>query len=256
MSIRIALLAVAVAVPAVSAFATVYVPDTSSLPPGWAISVVPDWTGRGSVSNKTVGGSNGFQFTQGDANKTGGCRSNLGTNNYDGLLLSRITALRARIWLTEGDQTKQPPHFVLKLQKTTTDPSDRSLEWIPFSDGSGGSINTWYEMDATVDGSWYCPNNGVTYTTLAAAVAAYPQLTFTSSATYFPNVVFSFNLGSNNWSNSVTKYNDNDRGVCDWFEIGVDGVTTRYDLADIPEPSALIALGSGLIGLIGLRRRK
>ncbi len=259
MRIRLlALLATCCLALSVTAYAaTVYMPNVSSLAPGWSTSVVADSAARGGVYNKTVLSVNGFQFTQGDANKTSGCRSILGTNNYDGLLLSQITALKARVLYIEGDQSPQPPKFILKLQKAPDNASDRTLEWIPFSDGVALQSNVWMELDAMVDGSWICPNAGdAVFLTLADALATYPGLMFTSSAAYFPLVTHSFNLGQNNWVSNTTKYNDNERGVCDWFEVGVDGVTTRYDLYDIPEPGSLLALGTGLIGLLGIVRRR
>lgn len=257
MKIRVALLAIAIATLAVAVSAdTVWIPTTTSLPTGWGISVVADSGGRGSVTTKALLGENGFQFTQGDANKTVGCRSILGTNNLAGLPLSSITALNIRLLYIEGDQSAQAPKFILKLQKTPTDVSDRSLEWIPFSDGITKQTNVWMDLDAMVDGSWICPNVGTTYTTLAGALAAYPGLQFTSDLTYYPLLTYAFSVGHNRWVSNTNIYNDNNRGMVDWFEIGINGVTTRYDLADVPEPGSLIALAAGLVGFIGLRRRK
>lgn len=170
-------------------------------------------------------------------------------------MINQITALNARIAVIEGDVNYQAPKFVLKLFKAADNLSDRTLEWVPFSDGVTRVINTWYTMDALVDGSWICPNTGATYTTFAAAVAALPAGVITSANTYWPNLPYGFSIGSNNWVSNVTQYNDNSRGVCDWFEIGIDGATTRYDLADVPEPGSLLALATGLIGFLGLRKR-
>lgn len=65
---------------------TVWVPNPTTLPAGWATSVVPDSGARGSITNKLNWvGSNGFQFTLGDANKTAGCRSILGTTTSTAL---------------------------------------------------------------------------------------------------------------------------------------------------------------------------
>jgi len=220
--------------------------------------VVPDSAPRGAVSNKTMLSVNGFQFTQGHSEVTpAGCRAVLGTDNYNGLLLSQITALKARLLYIEGDQSPQPPKFILKLQRAPDNVSDRTLEWIPFSDGISVQTNVWMELDAMVDGSWICPNaTNRIFLRLADALVAYPSLMFANNAGTWPLIPYSFNLGQDNWVSNVTKYNDNERGVCDWFEVGVGGVTTRYDLYDVPEPGSLIALATGLIGFVGLRRRK
>jgi hypothetical protein len=249
---------IALAILALSASAyagTVYMPSVSSLAPGWNMSVVADSSGRGSITNKATAGSNGFQFTLGDKDKTSGVRSILGTTSYDGVALSSITTLKARVMVIEGDGNYQAPKFVLKLQKAIDNVSDRTLEWIPFSDGVTRVVNTWFDLDATVDGSWICPNTGATYLTLAAAQAAIPGGLITSSSTYWPLLPYGFSIGSNNWVSNVSTYNDNSRGVCDWFEVGINGVNTKYDLYDVPEPGALLALATGLIGFVGLRRR-
>jgi hypothetical protein len=45
------------------------------------------------------------------------------------------------------------------------------------------------------------------------------------------------------------------RGYVDWFEVGVSGVVTRYDLGVVPEPGSLALFSFGL-SLLAFRRRK
>jgi len=97
---------------------------------------------------------------------------------------------------------------------------------------------------------------------LSAPLAAWPNLTFATAAdiasmdSASPNYLGkSFGLGYAHWINEVSAYSDSARGLVDWFEVGVDGVTTRYYLNEVPEPGSILALAAGLVGFIGLRRR-
>lgn len=241
--------------------ATVNMPSPTQLPPGWSTVVIPDSAGRGAVANKNWGGVLTFQFTQGDRVKTTGCWSTLSTTNYDGVALSRITALNISLYGIEGGESWQPPKFVFALKKTPTDWSNRFAEWIPWSDGTPKpSPAAWQTLDALVDGSWTIPWVSKTYSTMADMLANYPGLTFSNDAEIqlamsgFAGK--SFNLGHANWIGATAPYNDDNRGVVDWFEVGVDGVNTMYDLNQVPEPGSLAALAVGLVGLAGLRRRR
>jgi hypothetical protein len=42
----------------------------------------------------------------------------------------------------------------------------------------------------------------------------------------------------------------------DNITFGFGGTYTTYNFEVVPEPASMLALGSGLIGLLGLRRRK
>jgi hypothetical protein len=51
-------------------------------------------------------------------------------------------------------------------------------------------------------------------------------------------------------------WNGTFKGAVDNITFGFNGTYTTYNFEVVPEPASMVALGSGLIGLLGLRRRK
>ncbi len=232
---------------------------------GWNSVVIADSGGRGAVGDRVQNGSNGIQFTNGDKDKTNSSTAMISTANYAGVAASSITALNIRVWGHEGDGSDwQAPMFVFPFQKAPGNLSNRYAFWIPWSDGVARAPQTWQTYNALTDGTWYVPNVGATFLTFASMLTAYPLMIFPTDTDLalmgkFPAGAHSFNVGymdgGVDWVNYVGKYSDSARGTVDWFEVGINGETTRFDLNDVPEPATLAILTIGM-GLAGIRRRR
>lgn len=248
---------------AVSASAATFVPTPSELPAGWAVTVAPDSGGRGSVTNRLWGTEDVFQFMNGNKDVTSRCWAAISTDNYANTRLADILAMEIRLYGIEGDGTGwQAPQFIFGCKKEENNLSFRPLYWVPWSDGTAREPGVWKTYNPMVDGSWFCPWIGATYSSMAAVVAAYPDVRFASAAeiaTMLPGGGFKgrgFNLGYGDSMNEANAYGDSARGVVDWFSMCRTGCDAEcYYLGAVPEPGSLLALATGLIGFIGLRKR-
>jgi hypothetical protein len=73
-----------------------------------------------------------------------------------------------------------------------------------------------------------------------------------ASGPYFPNDDLALSVGFGDPSDSFNGYVDN-------MTIGINGADTTYDFDPnnaVPEPSAIVLLGTVCLGLCGLLRRK
>lgn len=234
---------------------------------GWNTVIKADSGGRGSVTDRSNwAGSNGIQFTNGDNGRTPKCWSAISTANYAGTAASSITSLKMRVYGTEGDGSNwQPPAFMFAFAKAPTNLSARYAWWLPWADGTPRVSGSWQEYDAMTDGQWYIPNANGRYSTFAAMVAATPTLVLASDAEIATmsadfgagatGAAHSFNVGHFSYYNEVAAYHDSARGTVDWFEVGIAGNVTRFDLNDVPEPATLMALLTGM-GLVCIRRNR
>jgi PEP-CTERM motif len=232
---------------------------------GWSTVITVDSSGRGGIFQKSGPyggepvGQNMFMFTEGSSTRATKPWSAITTPNYNGLLLSDITALDIKTSGFEGDNASnfQPPHFTISFLNAGG--NTRCAEWLPWTDGiprtpgNSGAAN-FGTYNALVDGSWYCAWIGGTYNTWA------DMLTALGGGCYIvPSNAYGtawrgngFSVGYSDYDSSVDKYNSGGRGLVEWFDIGIDGTTTTFYLVPEPGSLALLALGGALV----LLRRK
>lgn len=246
---------------------TVYMKTADLAANGWsAITKNSVSDPRATVQDKlNYGGANGIQFSPGRSGSNDWSWAGIGTSLFDGKTLASITSLKIRVYGAEGDGSVwQCPSFHFILAKAPGNLSNRFLTWVPWDDGTPRAPGQWNTYDAMTDGKWIVSWTGASYTTLAAAQAAIP-LGYFANASEIATMYSShpsnkaFNVMSGSWINNETQYFSSARGTVDWFEVGFNGVSTTYDLGDaapaVPEPGSIVALATGLVGLVGLRRR-
>ena len=233
---------------------------------GWNSVVTVDSSGRGGIYEKTGPyggepiGNNMFMFTEGNSGRVtpaNSAWSAITTTNYNGLTLSRITALSMRTSGFEGTGADwQPPHFIVSF--VNSGGNTRCAEWLPWTDGiarnPGNSVDGKFgTYDAMVDGSWFCAWTGGTYANWASMITALTDCTIVAKPPGYSNWRGDgFSVGFGMYDSSNVKYNNDGRGLVDWFDVGIDGTTTRYYLVPEPGSLALLALGGTLL----LLRRK
>jgi len=213
---------------------------------GWSATVLQDSQPRGGVYEKDSGyygmPTPSFQFINGNKDRTSRCWGAISTASFDGKKVSQITALNITIVGIEGDQAGVwlPPHFVLALKQSSSGVVNRFVEWIPWSDGTARAEQTVKTYNAMTDGSWHCPSTGNTWSTTAAMLASFPDLTFATAAEIESMLSGfagkSFNLGYADWTSATHVYSDSSRGTVGSFDVGIDGVTTTY-LLNQAEPA-------------------
>ncbi|HOB76634.1 MAG TPA: PEP-CTERM sorting domain-containing protein [Phycisphaerae bacterium] len=211
------------------------------------------------------GGTGNFQFyTQGgmDANYDEKWQwAGISTNDFAGMPLANITSAKIRVLGASGDTMWrwQPPTFVWVLDNGSGE--WRTVRWVPW----GNEVNrsdvalTWFEFDAATEGRWLIEESGAYYNSLAELQAALPNAFFDTPEHIRTDYGWAsdhgFNVGNCPVYADYVSYVNGVTGYVDWFEIGVNGDVTRYDLGVVPEPASLALMG-GLLGLGALRRRK
>jgi len=239
---------------------TVFMPLSDLPGNGWKVTTKNSAVDpRATVSEKTILGDNGFQFSPGKSAVNDLAWAGVSTGSFAGIKASQITSLKIKSYGNEGDGTTwQPPAFQFALQKAPTNASNRAAIWLPW-DGETRLPGQWNEIDALTTGTWKIPWIGGTYTDFAAMLAAYPDLTFaddTVAATWLPSGQ-SFNVASGAAYNDMIQYFSSARGSVAWIEVGIDGNVTKYDFADVvPEPSSIVGLAAGMMGMLGVIRRR
>ena len=232
---------------------------------GWSTVITVDSSGRGGVFQKEGPyggepvGQKMFMFTEGNSGRATSPWSAITTPNYNGLHLSDITALSMKTSGFEGADASnwQPPHFLVSF--VNSGGNTRCAEWLPWTDGiarnPGSSVDAKFgTYDAMVDGSWFCAWSGLTFTTWADMITGLGDCTIVAStpgygANWRGN---GFSVGFGIYDSSNAKYNSDARGLVEYFDVGIDGTTTRFNL--VPEPGSLALLALG--GTVLLLRRK
>lgn len=211
-----------------------------------------------------------------------------GTNDYSGVALSSITSLKFWTYLAYRDySTGLPPMFELMADSGTT-AQQRRYWFVP--NASAIQVGVWQEWDLTASGNsqgyWMLMNSSSTnykgdwawlkgrYGSGTAKLQTPYVGDYTSPLDAQLRMAnqsgtsISFKIGAGKaiiGGTEANMYNNGDgawwqtscsiNGYVDKFTIGIDGVETVYDFEPVPEPSALIALATGCVGLLGLRRR-
>jgi hypothetical protein len=181
----------------------------------------------------------------------------ISTNAFAGTTLASITSVKIRNFGAYGDGPNwQPPTFTWVVDKGDT--NQRCITWKPWANGNARELLVWHEYDAAVTGQWFVEETGIYYNSLAALKSALPNASFEPTAELPLDWGYAsqhaFNVGNCPLYDSDRAWFNGASGYVDWFEVGVNGVVTRYDLGIVPEPCSLV-LVAGFIGLAGLRRR-
>jgi hypothetical protein len=248
------------AVPLAASAATVDLTTGNLGANGWKATATYVWGGstNASVTETSDYGASNFRFYTGPMNTSWQFQwAGISTNGFAGTPLSSITSVKIRNFGAFGDNAAQfqPPTFTWVVDKGDT--NQRCITWMPWSGGNAREPLAWHEYDAATTGTWHVYETGANYTSLAALKAALPNAYFEYTAElpldwgYASNQAF--NVGNCPLYDEDRALFTDTAGYVDWFEVGVNGNVTRYNL--VPEPASLAILAGGLL-LTGLRRRK
>jgi len=220
----------------------------------------------GGSTNATVtetqdyGGDGNFRFFSGSMPTSWQFQwAGISTDAFAGVRLANITSVKIRSFGAFGDNVTnwQPPTFTWVVDKGDSNP--RCISWKPWSNGNAREPLVWHEYDAATSGQWLVAETGALYNSLAALKAALPNAFFEPTAELPVTSGYAsqhaFNVGNCPLYDEDRAWFSGVAGYVDWFEVGLSGEVTRYDLG-VPEPASLMLLAAGLLGLVGLRTRK
>ena len=165
-------------------------------------------------------------------------------------------------WYRDGSSTA-PNHLhpVLRLGILRVNHQDNSINlgYLVFEriyNGFSGAAptNSWQSDDIVSNnyGLWATASLGfgdpnVNFSQVFKTLSGWVSAANAANATLY---VISVNAGiGSGWNGTFT-------GAVDNITFGFGGNYTTYNFEVVPEPASMVALGLGLIGLLGLRRRK
>jgi hypothetical protein len=221
---------------------------------GWKATTTSVYGGstNATVTEATDYGADSFRFFTGTMPTSWQFQwASISTDNFAGTRLSAITAVRVRNFGAFGDGPNWlPPTFSWVVNKG--DGNQRCITWKPWSNGNAREPLAWHEYDAATTGQWLVEETGVYYNSLASLKTALPNAFFEPTARLPLDWGYAsqqaFNVGFCPLYDQDRAWFNGTAGYVDWFEVGVSGATTRYNL--VPEPTGLLllALGAWLLG--------
>lgn len=178
----------------------------------------------------------------------------LGMNAFDGRKLSTITTFKIRVMGYEGDGTAwEPPSIYIQASKDGL--NQRNCRFLPYASYGRSGIGAYTTYDMIGASAKWFNMIDATVKTWSGYLASYPNAQFDSSVTTALPGGKTFNVMDGCAINQEIQYGSSARGTVDWVEIGFAGEEpTVFDFV-VPEPGSILALATGLIGFIGLRKR-
>lgn len=191
--------------------------------------------------------------------------ASLSMNFANGIQLDTITTLKIRVTGYEGDGTSwEPPSVFLGVTKDGT--NSRNLRALPYATYGRGTAKTFYTYDLLGSCKWQDSSSALvrTWTSTMAWIPdarldcqtkAWETVTRTGVTWQTPSRN-NFEIFEGATMNEDTKYSSSARGTVDWVEIGfADGTNYVFDFV-VPEPASFLALLTGALGILAVRRRR